>query len=169
MLMSLLFLTQVPEVLGQGSNFREILWNFSRFRDGRRLTLKENPHFYNYSDLPISQKKYTAGFKTDPINDFQLEHTKICVLTDKPGRVFLETDKNTRAFGNFWEPNNAIILKGSSNTICISPLFTAFLDICGKLARKYCSEFYAKRIQFLVSRGASILPYIPAFNSHQPP
>ncbi|KAH9966990.1 hypothetical protein BJV74DRAFT_284201 [Russula compacta] len=54
-------------------------------------------------------------FRADPIDHFQ--HAKICVLTDKPGRVFLETDQKARAFGNLWVPNEAIIFK----------------DVCGKL------------------------------------
>lgn len=112
---SLLFLTPFLEVLGKGSKLQEVLWNFGRFKDERRLTLKQNPHFYKDSDLPTSQHAYVGGFRTDPIEDFQ--HAKICVLTDKPGRVFLETDKNTtRAFGNVWVPNDAIIFKGSSST-----------------------------------------------------
>jgi hypothetical protein len=102
-------------VLGQGSNLQEVLWNFSRFKGEKRLTLKQNPHFYKDSDLPTSHKAYMGEFRTDPIENFQ--HPKICVLTDKPGRVFLETVKNTRAFGNVWVPNDAIIFKGSSITI----------------------------------------------------
>jgi hypothetical protein len=39
------------------------------------------------------------------------------VLTDRPGRVYLESDHNPRAFGNFWLPNDAIIFKGSSLTL----------------------------------------------------
>ena len=121
--MSLLFLTKVPEVLGPNSTLKEVLWNFSRFKDEKRLTLKQNPHFYKDSDLPASHEAYVGKFRTDPIEDFR--HPKICVLTDKPGRIFLETDKKTcttRAFGNVWVPKDAIILKGSSITF-----FTSFL------------------------------------------
>ena len=104
----------MTEVLSQRSNAQEILWNFGRFRDHRRLTLKENPHFYKPSDLPASREAYVGEFKTDPIDNFQ--HKRICVLTDKPGRVFLETDQSTRAFGNVWVPKDAIIFKGSRIT-----------------------------------------------------
>ena len=84
------------------------------------------------SDLPASQKSYVGEFRTDPVENFQ--HAKICVLTDKPGRVFLETDRDTtRAFGNVWIPNKAIILKGSSTCSFPSLFLTAFLDVCGKL------------------------------------
>jgi hypothetical protein len=101
----------VTEVLSERSTLSEILWNFSRFRDEKRLTLKQNPHFYKSSDLPSSPQAYVGDFKTDPIDNFQ--HTKICVLIDKPGLVFLETDQISRAFGNVWAPNGVIILKGS--------------------------------------------------------
>jgi hypothetical protein len=90
----------------------EILWNFSRFKDGRRLTLKDNPHFYE--KLPTSAEKYDGQFRTHPIETFR--HDKISVLTDNPlatGRVFLETAKQKRAFGNVWVPKEAIIFKGS--------------------------------------------------------
>jgi hypothetical protein len=98
-------------VLGEKSDTKEIMWNFSRFRDGRRLTLKDNPHFYE--KLPTSAEKYEGRFRTDPVETFQQE--KISVLTDDPrltGRVFLETAKAKRAFGNVWVPKEAIIFKG---------------------------------------------------------
>jgi len=98
------------EALCQRSNIHEVLWNFGRFDDKRRLTLKQNPHFYRPSDLPILCGAYVDIFKTDPIDDFQ--HPKICVLIDRPGRVFLNTGRNTRAFGNIWTPREAIVFKG---------------------------------------------------------
>jgi hypothetical protein len=99
----------VLEVLSNRSNLQEILWNFSRFKEEKRLTLKQNPHFYK--DLPTSSKSYGSGFQTNPIHDFQ-DVDSVCVLTDKPGRVYLETSRVTRAFGNTWVPNEAIIFKG---------------------------------------------------------
>jgi len=111
----------VTEVLSPTSNLQEILWNFSRFKDERRLTLKQNPHFYKHSDLPTSREAYVGDFKTDPIDSFQ--DAKICVLTDKPGRVFLETDQNSRAFGNVWVPKDAMIFKGSRITLPSSRVF----------------------------------------------
>jgi len=124
--MSLLFLTLVLEVLGKNSSLQEILWNFSRFKGEKRLTLKQSPHFYKDSDLPLSLEAYVGKFRIDPTEDYQ--HPKICVLTDRPGRVFLETDKNTRAFGNVWVPNKAIILKGS--------LIPFFLTLSSQLFRR---------------------------------
>jgi hypothetical protein len=108
-------------VLSPTSNLQEILWNFSRFKDERRLTLKQNPHFYKHSDLSTSLEAYVGDFKTNPIDSFQ--DTKICVLTDGPGRVFLETGQNSRAFGNVWMPNDAMIFKGSLVTLSPSHVF----------------------------------------------
>ncbi|KAF8478040.1 hypothetical protein DFH94DRAFT_753255 [Russula ochroleuca] len=68
--------------------------------------------------LPTLPDEYEGTFRRDPIKTF--DHEKICVLTDKSGltgRVFLETAKETRAFGNVWVPKHAIIFK----------------DVCGKL------------------------------------
>jgi hypothetical protein len=109
---SLMVSDPIPEVLSPSSDTKEILWNFSRFKDGRRLTLKDNPHFYK--KLPTSAEKYEGQFRTVPVETFQQE--KISVLTDNPhltGRLFLETAKEKRAFGNVWVPMEAIIFKGS--------------------------------------------------------
>ena len=111
----------MTEVLSPTSNLQEILWNFSRFKDERRLTLKQNPHFYKQSDLPTSLEDYVGNFKTEPIDSFQ--DAKICVLTDGPGRVFLETDQYSRAFGKVWVPNDAMIFKGSRVTLSSSHVF----------------------------------------------
>lgn len=109
----------MPEELCQKSDQHEVLWNFGRFKDGRRLTLKQNPHFYNVSDLPASRRAYVDNFTIhpiyefrDPIYDHQHQPPRICVLTDKPGRVFLNAIPHTRAFGNIWRPDKAIIFKG---------------------------------------------------------
>ena len=115
----------VPEVLGKSSKLLEVLWNFSRYQGNKRLTLKQNPHFYK--DLP---GKYEDDFQTDPIEQFldALEDSKggslnrdrpkprpkITVLTDRQGRIYLESGQSSRAFGNVWCPQKAIIFKGLS-------------------------------------------------------
>jgi hypothetical protein len=102
----------IPEVLCRLSDTNEILWNFSRLKDEKRLTLKDHPHFYE--KLPTSAEKYKGQFRIDPVENFQQE--EISVLTDnlgEAGRVFLKTAKETRAYGNVWVPKNAIIFKGS--------------------------------------------------------
>lgn len=111
-LKSLMGSDPIPEVLSQLSDTKEILWNFSRLKGEKCLTLKDNPHFYE--ELPTSAEKYNGQFRTSPIDTFY--HDKIRVLTDNPhltGRVFLETSKGKRAFGNVWVPKEAIIFKGS--------------------------------------------------------
>jgi hypothetical protein len=105
----------------------EVLWNFSRCKGNKRITLKQNPHFYK--DLP---RKYEDDFQSDPIEQFldalgdskgdSLDRgrpkpkPKISVLTDRQGRIYLESEQGPRAFGNVWCPQKAIIFKGLSLT-----------------------------------------------------
>ncbi|KAH9979613.1 hypothetical protein BGW80DRAFT_1442562 [Lactifluus volemus] len=99
----------VHQTLCESSNLQEILWNFSRYKGKKRLTLKENPHFYEH--LPCLPEAYGNTFKANAIQDFQ-HVEKVYVLTDKVGRVYVETQaQDIRAFGNFWIPSNAIIFK----------------------------------------------------------
>ena len=110
-------------MLGQSPDLKEILWNFGRFKNEKRLTLKQNPCFY--SSLPMSPEEYGGKFRIDPIENFQLE--KIRVLTDNPtGRVYLETAQSTRAFGNVWVPKTAIIFKGPRFPVTLFSLLTYF-------------------------------------------
>ncbi|KAH9955996.1 hypothetical protein BC827DRAFT_1271203 [Russula dissimulans] len=106
--------TIVKQELSKGSKLTEILWNFARYKDGRRLTLSQNPHFYK--DLPRNKDGYRDDFQREPTEDFS-GSAGIFVLTDRPGRVYLESDQNARAFGNVWAPSKAMIFK----------------DVCGKL------------------------------------
>ncbi|KAH9173203.1 hypothetical protein EDB89DRAFT_1960421 [Lactarius sanguifluus] len=99
----------VKQVLCRKSNIEEVLWNFSRLKDKQRITLKQNPHFYR--GLPSLGSAYGDYFTTDPIYDSWDSTDEIRVLTDERSRVFLETDKVKRAFGNFWMPDKAIIFK----------------------------------------------------------
>jgi hypothetical protein len=113
------YLTPIPEVLTRNSDLKDVIWNFSCSGDEtKRLTLKQNPHFYEV--LPAD---YRGRFQTDPIKNFD-HHKKISVLTDNlglTGRVFLETRYNTRAFGNVWIPNDTIIFKGACLLCLFSP------------------------------------------------
>ncbi|KAH9051166.1 hypothetical protein EDB83DRAFT_2398339 [Lactarius deliciosus] len=99
----------VEQILGEETSVQEILWNFSRLEGKKRITLKQNPHFYK--GLPSLAREYSDEFTSDPIVKFWDATDEIWVLTDERSRVFLETDKRTRAFGNFWVPDEAIILK----------------------------------------------------------
>jgi hypothetical protein len=111
-MVSELYLNLTLEELCRSSNLNEILWNFGRVKNGKgRLTLKQNPHFYNV--LPRSPEKYGDKFLMEPIETYLQK--EISVLTDnlgQAGRVFLKTDKKTRAFGNVWIPKDTIIFKG---------------------------------------------------------
>ena len=100
-----------------------------------RITLAQNPHFYK--DLP---REFGDDFQCDPIDHFL--HTpghKIFVLTDtRPGRIYLESGRVARAFGNVsgWCSENSLIFKGSIESIHAFPTFTHFdisADVCGKL------------------------------------
>jgi hypothetical protein len=99
-------------VLNNGSNEPEILWNFSRYPPAsrKRVTLAENPHFYDR--LP-SPHEYQDGFATDPVEYFQEANSKDIydVLTNKPGRVFFEFGGDSRAFDNVWRANEIFIFK----------------------------------------------------------
>ncbi|KAH9955532.1 hypothetical protein BGW80DRAFT_354605 [Lactifluus volemus] len=72
----------VHQTLCESSNLQEILWNFSRYKGKKRLTLKENPHFYEH--LPCLPEAYGNTFKANAIQDFQ-HVEKVYVLTDKGG------------------------------------------------------------------------------------
>jgi hypothetical protein len=94
----------------------EILWNFSRYTDDRRIALWQNPHFY----LGLSTSSaYGAEFSKHTMrdSDFILKpHDNVYVLVDKPdlGRVYLEVEDKEpkRIFGNVWMPNDVMIFKG---------------------------------------------------------
>jgi hypothetical protein len=124
----------VPEVLGEGSNLSEVLWNFSRYKEHEkgRLTLKQNPHFYE--GLPRVPQEYGDEFQSDPIENFlnTPKHT-VFVLTHREGRVYLESGKDPRAFGNVWCPQRAIIFKGLSLAFSKFAHFDISADVCGKL------------------------------------
>jgi len=109
--------TIVRQVLNNDSKLQEILWNFSRFDHERRLTLSQNPHFYDH--LPTSPNANWSEFDSQATEEnWPTNHTQpIYVLTNIPGRVFLELGPNPRAFDNVWNTNGALIFK----------------SVCGKL------------------------------------
>ena len=98
----------------------EILWNFSRYTDDRRIALRQNPHFY--LDLPTFGRAYGTEFSKDSMrdSDFILKRNDtVYILVDKPdlGRVYLEVEakRQKRIFGNVWMPNGVMIFKGEPN------------------------------------------------------
>ena len=130
---SLTCLIRNPEVLSHTAGFEEVLWNFAHFEDNRRITLQDNPHFY--SELPTSSDAYTDQFKALPVENVEMTpNATIYVLVDQPRRVFLETRRETRIFGNVFTLKDVMIFKGLSDVT--SFLYVAFnisLDIHGVL------------------------------------
>ena len=120
-------------MVNENPTLAEILWNFSHLKGERRLTLKQNPHFY--ARLPRSPDAYSGGFTMEPTEDFQ-HANKFYVLTDRQGLAYFKTNQYTRCFGNFWCPNGAIIFKGEHVLHWFSLVFLAsdiFPDLSGRL------------------------------------
>jgi hypothetical protein len=99
-----------PEVLNNDSKLQEILWNFSRFNPERRLALSQSPHFYHLPTLP-NVKWSEFNYRATEEN-WHTSHTQpIYVLTNTPGRVYLELGRNPWAFDNVWNTNETLIFK----------------------------------------------------------
>ena len=120
-------------MLCERSHLAEILWNFCRFKGKKeRLRLSQNPQFY--APLPEFTNAYGDRFLKEPTEKFWVE--RVDVLTDNPsGRVYLETARNRRAFGNVYSQNRVIIFKGSRLSDYFSPFPISYIssDVCGKL------------------------------------
>ena len=126
-------LTDLAEVLGEETSVEEVFWNFSRLKGNQRITLQQNPYFYK--GLPRSARAYGHEFTAEPIEKFR-DETDVLVLIDKESRLFLETGKIKRVFGNFWEPDKAIIFKGQRRGVLHRPLLPLLIhvpDIHGRL------------------------------------
>ena len=126
-------LIRQSEMLSRTATLRQVLWNFSRFEDHRRITLQQNPHFY--VNLPTSVDTYRGNFKALPVEALQLKpNATFYIVADGPSRVFLEAGHESRIFGNVFLLKDVIIFKSLSYI----PLFTylAFdmsLDVHGVL------------------------------------
>jgi hypothetical protein len=147
-------------VLSNNPSLQEILWNFSRFNDEKkRLTLKENPHFY--AELPNLPETDWAGVKIDPIEDFR-HANNFYVLTDKPEPVHIMTDKDSQwqSFGNFWCPKNAITFKGLGILfVCFSFFSDVLPDTRGRLrGERVVKESLRDTCWFCERLPASIIP-----------
>ena len=133
----------MPEVLSDSPSLQEILWNFSRFRDEKyRLTLRENPHFYE--ELPTPPEAYGNSVEIHPTEDFR-RADNFYVLTDKPEPVYILTDQDSQSFGDIWCPQNAIILKGLGFLFLFFPLFLMSFQIfvggsLGKVSSRHLSK-----------------------------
>ena len=110
-----------PEVLTKHPTLSEVLWNFSRLKGDKRLTLLQNPHFYRM--LPKSPEVNWSNFRADPIDYF--EDGSISVLIDKPHWIYLEAAMKRRALSNVWLLGDAMIFKGFE-TLCYQPFSISY-------------------------------------------
>ena len=126
------YLTPVPEALRSAADIRdlpEVLWNFGHFKDEKRLTLAQNPHFYG--NLPESPHDYGQTFRRN------------CIENSLPNKIFVPTNHNSRRVyfdfpGNrrvfdVWKTKSALIFKGLSFALLILPPADIFLDVRGDL------------------------------------
>jgi hypothetical protein len=107
-------LIHTSEEFSASPSLPEILWNFSRYEGRARITLEQNPHFYLH--LPADESAYTPMFQCHPLQDTSvaLEHNcTVYVLFDGPSRVFRDTERDLRIFGNVWSLNGTRIFRGS--------------------------------------------------------
>ena len=119
MIMSLPVSNPVSVRLSDNPSLQEVLWKFIRVKDKKkRLTLRENPHFYE--KLPKSPEGYGDSLKIEPTKDFR-HASEFHVLADKPEMVCIMIDQISRFFGNFWCPTTSIIFKG----LCVFFLFSS--------------------------------------------
>jgi hypothetical protein len=124
------YLIYAPETLSRRPSIQEILWDFSYSEDmKKRLTLKDNPHFY--VDLPTSPEAYGDHVQIDPTEDFR-HANKFYVLIDRPELVYIKTGRVSQFFGNFWSSQNAIIFKGLG-VFFFFPFSNVLPDISGRL------------------------------------
>lgn len=97
------------EVLTINSGLPDILWCFSHFRDERRLTLSQSPHFYE-GPFPAT---FGPASETRPTEDYR---GTIYVLTSNERQVFFQLGRQeeNRIFVSLWRTDdNTLILKGS--------------------------------------------------------
>ena len=149
-------------MLNENPTLAEILWNFSRFKDERRLTLKQNPHFYTH--LPMSPEAYGGAFTMEQTEDFR-HADKFYVLTDRQGLAYFKTDQYTQCFGNFWFPKGAIIFKGEHVWLLFSLFFLVFdilADLSGRLVGQDIikSSLKTKHWQFCMRPVVSATPIL---------
>ena len=112
-------LIRQSEMLSRTATLREVLWNFSRFEDHRRITLQQNPHFY--VNLPTSVDAYRGHFRALPVEALRLKpNATFYIIADGPSRIFLEAGHESRIFGNVFLLKDAIIFKSLSHV----PLLT---------------------------------------------
>ncbi|KAI0249015.1 hypothetical protein BJV78DRAFT_735311 [Lactifluus subvellereus] len=104
--------------LGPEVQISELLWTFSRMPEDRRISLKQNPHFYFSKDLSDRAPAYGDEFRLEPLKDLRPEKgLVVLVLLDRAGQIFFDYQKFSKTYGNIWRPSNTIILKDLQGTL----------------------------------------------------
>ena len=110
-----IILREPTEKLENTTTIPEVLWILRHEKDDKKITWKQNPHFY--SELPKEAPHFGPKFHCKPLKDFCQalgeDSVPIYILRDKSCRLHLD-DANPRVFGNVWHPYHTVILKGES-------------------------------------------------------
>ena len=97
-----------------------ILWNFSTYEGKKRLTLAQNPQFYE--GLPTFQTKCGPKSEIWPAEIPKNYKNTIYVLTNNEHRVVIEFKKDWRSFDNVWKTkDDTLILKSTCSAFPFFP------------------------------------------------
>ena len=123
---------RASEILSTCPTIAEILWNFARYTDDRRITLRQNPQFY--LSLPRSGDAYEYKSPLLSVKDLVplRNNDTVYVVIDKPSqsRVFLHAGHECRIFGNVWMTGDTLVFKGFHN---VPPSRLLITDVCQML------------------------------------
>ncbi|KAN0132128.1 hypothetical protein V8E53_010047 [Lactarius tabidus] len=106
----------VHQFLSARPTVAEILWNFARYTDHRRITLSQNPHFAlnltGSGDVYKSEFSLLSSMDSVPLKS----NDTIYVITEQSSRshgVFFHTGQGCQIFAsdNVWVPGDTLIFK----------------------------------------------------------
>ena len=113
---------------------------------------------------PTDERIFTPSFQQHPLQDTSgaLEHNDtVYLLLDRPSRVFLHTEQQSRIFGNVWLLNGSLIFRGLCH-VSISHHFLSnvFPDSSGvlegeRLVRSSNTRYYLRHIEHSVVNPGS--------------
>jgi hypothetical protein len=81
-----------------------------------------------------------------------LDADNVYVLTNKPGRVYLDSGEDSQAFDNFWTTNGIYISRGLFSALLLFLLLTSFRRLWK--ARR-CQKTQSRQALRVVSGGVS--------------